>query len=53
MNREGWGSRRKDIWEDLRQEGAGRFKVTAEQRKQEDWHERCQGPDLEETSLSP
>lgn len=51
MSRVGWGSRRKNIWEDLRQEGIGRFKVT-EQRRQEGWHEQCQGPDLEDTSLS-
>lgn len=50
MRRVGWGSRRKNIWEDLRQEGIGRFKVTG-QRRQEDWHEQCQGPELEETSL--
>ena len=38
MRRVGWGSvpdRRKNIWEDLRQAGVGRFKVT-EQRRPED-----------------
>lgn len=38
MGDAGWGStpgRRKNIWEDLRQGGIGRFKVT-EQRRPED-----------------
>lgn len=43
MSRVGWGSklgRRKNIWEDLRQAGGGRFKVI-ELRRPEGQHEGC------------